>query len=158
MRLATIDLDGAARAAIIRDDGSAVLLDAPGLLDVIAAGDAGRAAAEAAGNGASRSAIPADKVRLLAPIPRPRKNVFCVGRNYAEHIAEGERAQNVKVGVSEVPVFFTKPPTAVIGPGAAVPLFPALSRQIDYEVELAVVIGSGGRDIPRDRALGHVFG
>ena len=97
-------------------------------------------------------------MRLLAPLPPPGKNVFCVGRNYAEHIAEGARAQNVKIDVTEVPVFFTKPPTAVIGPGAPVPIFPHLSTQIDYEVELAVVIGTAGRDIPRERALEHVFG
>ena len=60
--------------------------------------------------------------------------------------------------MTEVPVFFTKPPTAVIGPGAAVPIFPHLSTQIDYEVELAVVIGTAGRDIPPERALAHVFG
>jgi 2-keto-4-pentenoate hydratase/2-oxohepta-3-ene-1,7-dioic acid hydratase in catechol pathway len=102
--------------------------------------------------------IPAAAVRLLAPLPRPEKNVFCVGRNYREHIAEGERAQNVKIGVTEVPVFFTKPRTAVVGPGAEVPIFPHVSTQIDYEVELALVIGKGGRDIPRDRALEHVFG
>ncbi len=71
------------------------------------------------------AAIPAAAVRLLAPLPRPEKNVFCVGRNYREHIAEGERAQNVKIGVTEVPVYFTKPRTAVVGPGAEVPPRPA---------------------------------
>jgi 2-keto-4-pentenoate hydratase/2-oxohepta-3-ene-1,7-dioic acid hydratase in catechol pathway len=95
---------------------------------------------------------------LLAPIPRPAKNVFCVGRNYAEHIAEGARAQNTTVAVTEVPVFFTKPPTAVIGDGAAIPVFAHVSAQIDYEVELAVIIGTAGRDIPRDRAMDHVWG
>lgn len=60
---------------------------------------------------------------LLAPLPRPQKNVFCVGRNYAEHIAEGARAQNTTVAVTEVPVYFTKPCTAVIGHGAVVPIF-----------------------------------
>jgi hypothetical protein len=60
--------------------------------------------------------------------------------------------------VTEVPVYFTKPRTAVIGPGAEVPIFPHVSTQIDYEVELAIVIGTGGRDIPRERALEHVFG
>ena len=95
---------------------------------------------------------------LLAPLPTPRKNVFCVGRNYAEHIAEGARAQNTTVAVTEVPVFFTKPCTAVIGPGATVPIFPHVSTQIDYEVELAIVIGTAGRDIPKDRAFDHIWG
>ncbi len=95
---------------------------------------------------------------MLAPLPAPRKNVFCVGRNYAEHIAEGARAQNTNVAVTEVPVFFTKPCTAVIGPGATVPIFSHVSTQIDYEVELAIIIGTAGRDIPKDRALDHVWG
>ena len=157
MRLATIDIDGRPTAAAIVGDGAAVPLAAGSLAELIASGPAGLAAARRAAEAGS-GRIPADRVRLLAPLPRPAKNVFCVGRNYAEHIAEGERAQNVKIGVTEVPVFFTKPPTAVIGPGAAVPLFPHLSTQIDYEVELAVVIGTAGRDIPPERALAHVFG
>jgi len=178
MRLATIEIDGRPMAAIVRADGSAVPLgEAAGaaaglaaadpaltgsLADLIAAGPAGLASARAiatrAEAGIVAGIVPADRVRLLAPLPRPAKNVFCVGRNYAEHIAEGERAQNVKIAITEVPVFFTKPPTAVIGPGAPVPIFPHLSTQIDYEVELAVVIGKSGRDIPRERALDHVFG
>ena len=157
MRLATIDIDGRPTAAAIVGDGAAVPLAAGSLAELIASGPAGLAAARRAAEAGS-GRIPADRIRLLAPLPRPAKNVFCVGRNYAEHIAEGERAQNVRIGVTEVPVFFTKPPTAVIGPGAAVPLFPHLSTQIDYEVELAVVIGTAGRDIPPERALAHVFG
>jgi 2-keto-4-pentenoate hydratase/2-oxohepta-3-ene-1,7-dioic acid hydratase in catechol pathway len=102
--------------------------------------------------------IKREDVVLAAPLPRPTKNVFCVGRNYAEHIAEGERAQNIKVGITEHPVFFTKPPTAVVGPGASVPLFTHVSSQIDYEVELAVIVGKPGRDIPRERAFEHVYG
>ena len=102
--------------------------------------------------------VPASEVHLLAPLPHPAKNVFCVGRNYLEHIAEGERAQNLKIGVTEHPVFFTKPRTAVVGPGASIPIFPKLSTRIDYEVELAVVIGKTGRDIQPDQAMAHVFG
>jgi hypothetical protein len=172
VRLATIDIDGRPTGAVIRADGNAVVLgrtagasgladDAPApsgsLAALIAGGPAALAAARRIADSATE-AVPAGKVRLLAPLPRPGKNVFCVGRNYAEHIAEGERAQNVKIGVTEVPVFFTKPATAVIGPGAPVPIFPHVSTQIDYEVELAVVIGKAGRDIPRERAFEHVFG
>ena len=61
--------------------------------------------------------VPLAEARVLAPIPRPAKNVFCVGRNYAEHIAEGARAQRIALDLPEYPVFFSKPPTAVIGPG-----------------------------------------
>ncbi|MDR7456588.1 MAG: fumarylacetoacetate hydrolase family protein [Armatimonadota bacterium] len=96
-------------------------------------------------------ALPAARARLLAPIPRPRKNIVCVGRNYAEHARESGGA------VPTIPVFFTKAPTAVVGPEAAV-VHHAATQALDYEVELAVVIGRRGRDIPVERALDHVFG
>lgn len=88
---------------------------------------------------------------LLAPIPRPRKNIFCVGKNYADHAAErgSEPPRH--------PIFFTKVPTAVVGPGARVPVPPQTTR-FDYEGELAVIIGRKGKDIPASRAYEHVFG
>jgi len=95
---------------------------------------------------------------LAAPIPRPLKNVFCVGKNYAEHVSEGARAQKIEAEIPEYPVFFSKPPTSVVGPGARVRLDPAVSEKMDYEVELAAIIGTAGRDIPADRAMRHVFG
>ncbi|HEV8310716.1 MAG TPA: fumarylacetoacetate hydrolase family protein [Methylomirabilota bacterium] len=91
------------------------------------------------------------RVRLGAPIPRPRKNIFCMGRNYAEHAAERGAAP------PERPVFFTKPPTAVIGPGASI-VHHAVTQALDYEVELAVVLGRAGRDLVPEDALSHVFG
>ena len=182
MRFATIDLGGRQTAAVILPDGSAIPLDraaavlkddmpaeivlafATGdLHKVIAsgpiAGETAKAieAASAVGR-LARVTEPASAVRLLAPLPHPAKNVFCVGRNYLEHIAEGERAQKLKIGVTEHPVFFTKPPTAVVGPGACVPIFAHVSTKVDYEVELGVVIGMAGRDITRERAMEHVFG
>jgi len=94
---------------------------------------------------------PIDGVRFLAPIPRPTKNVFCMGRNYAEHAKERQ------VEVPPVPVFFTKPPTSVIGHGAPVVAHP-VTGQLDYEVELAVVIGKQGANIPRAKAKDYIFG
>ncbi|WP_298819534.1 fumarylacetoacetate hydrolase family protein [uncultured Roseibium sp.] len=108
--------------------------------------------------GSLGTAILAEGAKLLAPIPAIRKNVLCVGRNYAEHIAEGDRAQKQKVGVTEYPVFFTKPPTSIVGPGGDVLTFPSISKQTDYEVELAVIIGTPGRNIARADAMKHVFG
>lgn len=95
--------------------------------------------------------LPATQARLLAPIPRPRKNIFCMGRNYAEHAKESGGT------VPTVPVFFSKPPTCVVGPEAPV-IHHAATRALDYEVELAVVFGKRGRDIPVERALEYVFG
>ena len=98
-------------------------------------------------------------VELLAPIPRTRKNVFCVGRNYVDHVKEGARFPGAaEVKLPEVPQFFTKAPTAINAPGAPVRLDEGLTKLLDYEVELAVVIGKAGRDIPKDRAYEHVFG
>jgi len=98
-----------------------------------------------------RLAYPIKRVRLLAPIPAPARNVFCLGRNYADHAAERGAA------APDHPVYFTKPGTAVVGPGDDV-VHHAITKELDYEVELAVVIGTGGRDIPRAEALRHVFG
>ena len=98
-------------------------------------------------------------VRLLAPIPRTRKNVFCVGRNYVDHVKEGARFPGAaEVKLPEVPQFFTKAPTAINAPGAPVRLDAGLTKLLDYEVELAVVIGKAGRDIPKERAYEYVFG
>lgn len=115
---------------------------------VVAAGEAGEL----------KDLLLPEDAPLLSPIPAPRKNVFCVGRNYAEHIAEGERAQKEKIGITEHPVFFTKPPTSVVAPDADILLFPSVSQSIDYEVELAVVIGKRGRNITKADAFNHVFG
>jgi 2-keto-4-pentenoate hydratase/2-oxohepta-3-ene-1,7-dioic acid hydratase in catechol pathway len=94
---------------------------------------------------------PAARVRLEAPIPRPARNVFCLGRNYKEHAAErGAEAP-------PHPVYFTKAPETVVAPGAKV-IHHAVTKELDYEVELTVVIGTAGRDIPREQALAHVFG
>jgi 2-keto-4-pentenoate hydratase/2-oxohepta-3-ene-1,7-dioic acid hydratase in catechol pathway len=94
---------------------------------------------------------PAAKVRLEAPIPRPARNVFGLGRNYKEHAAErGAEAP-------PHPVYFTKAPETVVAPGAKV-IHHAVTKELDYEVELTVVLGTAGRDIPREQALAHVFG
>jgi len=130
------------------------------LLGIIEGGAAAMAAVQALADGPA-VAIPARDVRLLAPIPRPRKNVFCVGRNYVEHVKEGARfggAAGGPVKLPEVPQFFTKAPTTVNAPGAPVRLDATLTKLLDYEVELAVIIGKAGRDIPKARAYEHVFG
>jgi 2-keto-4-pentenoate hydratase/2-oxohepta-3-ene-1,7-dioic acid hydratase in catechol pathway len=97
---------------------------------------------------------PLSSVRLLAPIPRPARNVVCVGLNYAEHASESAVTQ----GIPEVPVFFTKPSSTVIGPDAEIPWHGHVSRRIDWEVELVAVIGKRGRDIAEGEALDYVFG
>jgi 2-keto-4-pentenoate hydratase/2-oxohepta-3-ene-1,7-dioic acid hydratase in catechol pathway len=97
-------------------------------------------------------------VRWHAPIPRPLKNVFCVGRNYAAHARESAAAFNTDARLPDVPVFFSKVPTSVIGPFDDVKRHTAVTSQVDWEAELGVVIGRGGRNIAAGNALSHVFG
>jgi 2-keto-4-pentenoate hydratase/2-oxohepta-3-ene-1,7-dioic acid hydratase in catechol pathway len=98
------------------------------------------------------------RVETHAPIPRPRKNVLCVGWNYLEHFEEGERIRQSGQELPKKPVFFTKAPTAVNGPLGDIPCDPALSDKFDWEVELGVVIGKAGKNITEENALDHVFG
>lgn len=134
-------------------------LQGPGLpgsmLDLIQGGDSALAAVRS--YAATAEGFPAAQVQLLAPIPRPLKNVFCVGRNYLEHVAEGDRANKVNEGAPPVPIFFTKTPNSVIGPGAKV-IHHRQTQKLDYEVELAVVIGKPGKDIPEEKGLEYIWG
>ncbi len=102
--------------------------------------------------------VPLAAVHLLAPIPRPRKNIICLGLNYAEHAAESLAVHGRSPTAPEHLVVFTKAVTSVTGPHADIPLDDRVTTQLDWEVELAVIIGRGGRGIPAARALDHVFG
>lgn len=106
--------------------------------------------------------LPLANVRLLAPIPAPRRNVFCLGWNYVEHRREAAIARAKlrpkEEELPERPIFFTKATTAILAPDAPIPAHARDTTQLDWEVELAVIIGRGGIDIPRERALDHVFG
>lgn len=126
------------------------------LLSLMEAGaEALKAAADLADTGLPAS--PMADLHILAPLV-PTKNLFAVGRNYLAHVEEGAAVRGEAPDLPPVPVFFTKPPTAVIGPDQPVPWQPDLTTQLDWEAELAVVIGRGGRDISADDALDHIFG
>jgi 2-keto-4-pentenoate hydratase/2-oxohepta-3-ene-1,7-dioic acid hydratase in catechol pathway len=105
---------------------------------------------------------PASHAKLLAPIPNPRRNIFCVGKNYYEHAEEfhssGYDASAGKAAIPEVPIYFTKSVTTITGPGAPVNASADKTRTVDYEVELAAVVGKGGRNIAKREAYAHVFG
>lgn len=103
-------------------------------------------------------ATPASNVRLLAPIPRPRKNIFGIGLNYVEHVAESARTLDTSTDLPKQPVVFSKPPTSVIGPGDAIEHNANITQQLDWEVELAVVIGATCRRISQENAMDAVFG
>lgn len=102
--------------------------------------------------------IPLNAVTLLAPIPRPQKNIFCVGKNYVEHALEFEKSADINSAVPKVPVIFSKPPTCVIGPGAVVKNHRQITSQLDYEVELAVIIGKTASQVARANAYDYIFG
>lgn len=99
------------------------------------------------------------EVELRAPIPHPRRNVFCMGWNYLTHFEEGQgRRGDNQEELPEYPTFFDKPTTTVVGPYDDIPFDPDFSEKMDYEAELAVVIGRAGRSIPAAEAMDHVFG
>jgi 2-keto-4-pentenoate hydratase/2-oxohepta-3-ene-1,7-dioic acid hydratase in catechol pathway len=104
------------------------------------------------------SAVKLQNVQLLAPIPRPRKNIFGIGLNYVEHVAESSRSLDTAKDLPKQPVIFSKPPTTVIGPGEAIGHNAEITQQLDWEVELAAIVGTTARRVPVDRALSHVFG
>ncbi|MFY0099727.1 fumarylacetoacetate hydrolase family protein, partial [Acinetobacter baumannii] len=87
------------------------------------------------------TAQPLANVKLLAPIPRPRKNIFGIGLNYIDHVAESAAALDTSPDLPRQPVIFSKPPTTVIGQGDAIEHNQAITRQMDWEVDLAVIIG-----------------
>lgn len=97
------------------------------------------------------------QVKLLSPIPWPRKNVILLGVNYKEHVEEGARARSLELKYPEAPVFFTKPATAVIGHLGKV-IHHKATEKLDYEIELAVVLGKKGRDIPKEKVYDYIFG
>lgn len=105
-----------------------------------------------------RAVLPATNVRLLAPIPRPRKNIFGIGLNYVEHVAESSRTLDTAKELPKQPVIFSKPPTCVIGTGEAIAHNARLTQQLDWEVELAVVIGRRACRVSAAEALSYVFG
>lgn len=104
------------------------------------------------------SAVPLANVLLLAPIPRPRKNIFGIGLNYTEHVAESAKSLDTAPDLPRQPVIFSKPPTTVIGPGAPILHDAEITQQLDWEVELAAVIGTTAKGVSREQALDYVFG
>ncbi len=124
---------------------------------LVAAGRSGLALVKKAVAGVKTGHHAAAKVTLHAPI-RPRKNVFCVGWNYLEHFEEGAKARPHVQEMPKHPAFFTKAPTTVNSPYGEVPSHPGVTEKLDWEVELAIVIGKGGRNISEADAMKHIYG
>ena len=159
MKIARYVHDGEEHLGVVSDDETHVSRfeypgangDLVGLIEKIGAGWMPRPAGDP---------VPVGEVKLLAPISRPRRNVWCVGRNYRAHASE-LAASVFKDNDSQVaawPIIFTKAPETVTGPHDDVGLAADVTQSVDYEAELAVVIGTRGKNIPRSDAMHHIFG
>jgi 2-keto-4-pentenoate hydratase/2-oxohepta-3-ene-1,7-dioic acid hydratase in catechol pathway len=162
LRIATYRREGRREVGRVTEDGQSLL---PFALDAVQAERGALPLIEALAQGGALpptgAAVALADVMLEAPLPRPRRNLFCVGRNYRAHAKElqGSVFKASAADADGWPIVFTKVPECVVGPFDPVRLpGDAVSSQIDYEAELAVVIGRGGRNIARADALGHVFG
>ncbi len=164
MRLATIHFEQRDRLALVED--SELLLPTArdgwpdSMLELIDAGPPAWARLAAGLPALRRSAarLALADARLRAPIPRPRKNIMCIGLNYRDHAEESARARAFPAEMPEHPVVFTKNVTSVGDPDGVIPAQPEVTSKLDWEVELGVIIGIGGRAISREQALDHVFG
>lgn len=99
-----------------------------------------------------------NEVKLKAPIPRPDKNIFCLGKNYKEHALEFEKTEDENIAVPKHPVIFTKAVTSVIGTDEAICSHNNVTAEVDYEAELGVVIGKKGINISKEEAIDYIFG
>jgi 2-keto-4-pentenoate hydratase/2-oxohepta-3-ene-1,7-dioic acid hydratase in catechol pathway len=163
MRIATFRHQGRVHAGLVSADGRqlqplAVPAAEQGALHLVALQAAGRPLPPPDG-----APLALDAVQLLAPIPRPRRNIFCVGKNYHAHAKEFAGSgfdSSAKAGgeIPAEPIVFSKVPESVIGPGEPIRIPADVSTAIDYEAELAVVIGRGGKGIAEADAMGHVWG
>jgi 2-keto-4-pentenoate hydratase/2-oxohepta-3-ene-1,7-dioic acid hydratase in catechol pathway len=159
MKLATFDWNGSRHVGRVSDDGASVVRLA---VPAGAADEAGVACLIGRALPAEAETIPLSDVTLQAPIPRPRRNVFCVGKNYFDHAQEfassGFDSSAAKGAVPSAPIVFSKVPECVVGPGQPVRIDRTATQAVDYEAELAVIVGRGGKNIAAERAMEHVWG
>jgi 2-keto-4-pentenoate hydratase/2-oxohepta-3-ene-1,7-dioic acid hydratase in catechol pathway len=158
-RLGFLRADGAVDVAhAAREAEIALGFDPTSMPALIEAGPAGMAQVRELAASGARAHLKLSDLRLLPPIPKLTRNIFCVGWNYLEHFAEGAKMRDPAQKLPEHPVFFTKATGALNGPFDPIPYDPAISVEIDWEVEFGVVIGKRGRDITQADALEHIFG
>jgi 2-keto-4-pentenoate hydratase/2-oxohepta-3-ene-1,7-dioic acid hydratase in catechol pathway len=159
MRIATFSVGGERRVGLVDLAAGEVR---PFDLPVDAAREGIVALIERGSVPATLSPIALDRVTLEAPMPRPRRNIFCVGKNYHEHAHEfaksGFDSSAAAGAVPKEPIIFSKVPETVVPNQAKVLIDAKVSTAIDYEAELAVIIGKGGRGISKEKALDHVWG
>jgi 2-keto-4-pentenoate hydratase/2-oxohepta-3-ene-1,7-dioic acid hydratase in catechol pathway len=156
MRLVTFRGNDGARLGVVRNGDEIVEVADPGdMLTLIDSGEEGLKKVHAALSSSRSKAHKLDDVDLLPPLPEPRGNVIAIGRNYEKHAAETARMEGRE---PSPPTIFTKAITSLTEPFADIAIDPAISDKIDWEVELAIVIGKRGANIKRSGARRHVFG
>jgi 2-keto-4-pentenoate hydratase/2-oxohepta-3-ene-1,7-dioic acid hydratase in catechol pathway len=156
MRLVTFRIDGSARLGVLRNGDEVVQVDEPkDMLSLIDAGEAGLAKVQDALASSRSKARKLEDVMLLAPLPEPRGNILAMGRNYQKHAEESARKEGYE---PQPPTIFTKAITSLTEPFADIVIDPSISDQIDWEAELALVIGKRGANIKRANARDFVFG
>jgi 2-keto-4-pentenoate hydratase/2-oxohepta-3-ene-1,7-dioic acid hydratase in catechol pathway len=158
MKYATVRLGAAVMAGVVDSTAGVFLPFRDEYADVAAALPALIAGALPLG-----AAISLGDVEMLAPILSPPHNIMCVGKNYRAHAEEFSKSgfdagSSAKDAIPEFPIIFSKPSSTIGGPSSDIPLSPGLDEAVDYEAELAVIIGKGGRGITQGEAMAHVFG
>jgi 2-keto-4-pentenoate hydratase/2-oxohepta-3-ene-1,7-dioic acid hydratase in catechol pathway len=164
MKIAAYIDQGRPRAGIVSSDLQSILpVEVPVHAQALGAQYIIELLAENEAMPATGAPVAMDAVQLIAPLPRPRRNIFCVGKNYHAHAREFAGSgfdSSAKSGgdIPAAPIIFTKVPECVTGPGQAIVMPTGVSTAIDYEAELAVVIGRGGKGIKAADAMQHVWG
>jgi len=157
MKFARFSKGGQVRVGLVDDDSRRVRALAPSVPDIghlIADGNAGTPPADG-------EWLTFDAVRFLAPFRATPRNIICVGKNYREHAREFARSgfeAGATVDVDPFPAVFTKPATCIVGTGDKVDLHPEVTQAVDYEIELALIVGKGGRGIRKADAYSHIWG
>jgi 2-keto-4-pentenoate hydratase/2-oxohepta-3-ene-1,7-dioic acid hydratase in catechol pathway len=155
MRFATVEVQGKTIVASVDKAGETVTPVLVGDINDLFRGQRGEPKGQP---------IALSSVRLKAPIPLPLRNIMCVGKNYHEHAKEfsasgfDSSSTGAADAIPTAPIIFTKVPQSVIGPDEPIRYPTGVSEQLDYEAELAVIVGKGGRGIAKSDALGHVWG
>ncbi|MBQ2739336.1 MAG: fumarylacetoacetate hydrolase family protein [Oscillibacter sp.] len=150
MKLVTFLYQDREQVGVLNGDETAVSpLNCPDMNTLIETGDLSAGGAEE---------IPLDAVKLLAPIPRPRQDVICLGINYKAHAQEAERYSEAFLKEKPIPIYFSKRVSEAVGPEGFIESHPGLVERLDYEAELAVIIGKTAKDVPADKAQDYIFG
>ena len=159
MKLVTYQYDGIERVGALTPDGAAILPlpypDMNTLIESASFADLLSAASAAESSGAS---VPTAEAVLLAPIPRPRQDIICLGMNYRDHLTEAANYDSAFAKERPVTVYFSKRVSQAVAPEGFIERHAGLTERLDYENELAVIIGKTARDVKAADAADYIFG